>query len=70
MTVGQILHEINCCPPAEQEKAVNSARKLPAKKPLSCTELTALAQRMVDATDPATAQRLKADLVKGFYGNE
>ncbi len=49
---------------------MNSARKLPAKKPLSCTELTALAQRMVDATDPATAQRLKADLVKGFYGNE
>jgi len=25
---------------------------------------------MVEAADPATAQRLRADLVKGFYGNE
>ena len=69
MTAAQIMHEIDCLPPAEQEKVVNYARKLPTQKPLSGTELTALAQRMVDATDPVTAQRLKADLVKGFYGD-
>lgn len=62
MTAAQIMREIDCLPPAEQEKVANYARKLPS------TELTARAQRMVDATDPATAQRLKADLVKGFYG--
>jgi hypothetical protein len=49
---------------------VNFARQLPDSKPLSGSELTALAQRMVDATDLMTAQRLKADLVKGFYGSE
>lgn len=35
---------------------------------LTPAELTALAQRMVDATDPAEAQRLKADLINDFYG--
>jgi hypothetical protein len=69
MTAAQIMHEIDCLPPAEQEKVVNYAKKLPARKPLSGAELTALAQQMVDAADPATAQRLKADLVKGFYGD-
>jgi len=70
MTAAQIMHEIDCLPPAEQEKVVNFAKQLPSRKPLSGAELTTLAQRMVEATDPATAQRLKADLVKGFYGNE
>lgn len=69
MTAAQIMHEIDCLPPAEQEKVVNYARKLPSRKPLSGIELTALAQRMVESTDPAAAQRLKADLVKGFYGD-
>jgi hypothetical protein len=63
-------HAWDCLPPAEQEKVVNFARQLPDSKPLSGSELTALAQRMVDATDLMTAQRLKADLVKGFYGSE
>lgn len=70
MTAIQIMHEIECLPPAEQEKVVRFARQLPATQPLSGDELTKLAQRMVDASDPATAERLKADLIKGFYGDE
>jgi hypothetical protein len=70
MTAAQIMHEIDCLPPAEQEKVVSFARQLPSRKPLSGTELTALAQRMVEAADLTTAQRLKADLVNGIYGNE
>ncbi len=69
MTATQIMHEIECLPPAEQVKVVRFARKLPIKKPLSGADLTTLAQRMVDAPDSATAQRLKADLIKGFYGD-
>ena len=57
-------------PPEDHELVVNFARQLPSRKPLSGGELNALAQRMVDATDPATALHLKADLVEGFYGNE
>ncbi len=70
MTAAQIMHEIDCLPPAEQEKVVRFARQLPSKQPLSGVELTALAQRMVDATDPAAAQSLKADLIKGFYADD
>ena len=70
MTAAQVMHEMDRLPPAEQEKVVSFARQLPSRKPLSGAELTTLAQRMVEAADPATAQRLKADLVKGFYGNE
>ncbi|WP_395742191.1 hypothetical protein [Prosthecobacter sp.] len=70
MTAAQIMHETDCLPPAEQEKVVTYARQLPRKKPLSAPELTSLAQRMVDATDEEIAQRLKAELVNGFYGTE
>ena len=33
-------------------------------------ELGALAKRMVDAKNPAEADRLKEEIVRGFYGNE
>jgi len=70
MTAAEIMHEIDCLPPAEQEKVVRFARQLPGRKPLSGTELTALAKRMVDAGEPAEAQRLKTELIKGFYGDD
>ena len=70
MTATQIIHEIDCLPPAEQAKVVHFARQLPVKKPLSGGELTALARRMVNATDPAEGDRLQDELVKGFYGDE
>lgn len=70
MTASQIMHEINFLPPAEQAKVIRFARQLPVKQPLSGQELTAVAQRMVDATDPAEADRLEEQLVKGFYGDE
>lgn len=64
------MHEIDCLPPAEQAKVVLFASQLPMKKPPSGGELTALAQRMVDDTDPAAGGRLQEELVKGFYGDE
>ncbi len=64
------MHEIDCLPPAELVKVVRHAQKLDKRRPLTGEELTALAQRMVDATDPAEADRLQEELVKGFYGEE
>ena len=55
MTAAQVMHEMDRLPPAEQEKVVSFARQLPSRKPLSGAELTTLAQRMVEAADPATA---------------
>ena len=70
MTAAQIIHEIDCLPPAELVKVVRHAKELDKRRPLSGEELTGLAQRMVDATDPAEAARLQEALVKGFYGEE
>ena len=65
MTGAEIIHEIDSLPPAELAEVVRYKHR-----PLSGAELTELAQRMVNATDPAEADRLQEALVKGFYGEE
>ena len=68
MTATQIIHEIDSLPPAELAVVVRHTQDLDKRRPLSGAELTGLARRMVDATDPAEADRLQEALVKGFYG--
>jgi len=68
MTAVQIIREIDSLPPLELVKVVRHAKELDQRRPLSGAELTELAQRMVDATDAAEADRLQEALVKGFYG--
>ena len=70
MTAVQIIQEIDCLPPVELAQVVRYAKQLDKRRPLSGAELTRLAQRMVDATNPAEADRLQEALVKGFYGEE
>jgi hypothetical protein len=70
MTATEIIHEIDSLPPTELAAVVRHAKELDKHRPLSGAELTELAQRMVDATDPAEADRLQEALVKGFYGEE
>lgn len=70
MTATQLIYEIDCLPPAELAKVVRHAKELDKRRPLSGAELTELAQRMVDAADPAEADRLQEELIKGFYGEE
>jgi len=55
-------------------------KKIPTKKPsaksadenrqLSPDELGKLAKRMVKAEDPAEADRLKEEIMRGFYGGQ
>ena len=70
MTAIQLIHEIDCLPPSELAKVVRHTRELDKRRPLSGSELTELAQRMVDATDPTEADRLQEELIKGFYGEK
>ncbi|MDP1588042.1 MAG: hypothetical protein Q8M07_09880 [Prosthecobacter sp.] len=70
MTATQLIYEIDCLPPAELAKVVRHTKELDKRRPLSGAELTELAQRMVDAADPAEADRLQEELIKGFYGEE
>ncbi|MEQ1841768.1 MAG: hypothetical protein ABL994_15290 [Verrucomicrobiales bacterium] len=70
MTAAEIIREIDSLPPAELAEVVRHAKELDKRRPLSGTELGVLAQQMVDATDPAEVERLKAEITKGFYGDE
>jgi hypothetical protein len=70
MTATEIIREIDGLPPAERLEVVRYARQLDTAGQLSGAELGVLAQRMVDAKDPAEAARLKAEILKGFYGDE
>ncbi len=67
MSAAQIIDEIQHLPPAEQAEVVQFAYRLDAERMLSGEEIGALAQRMVDATDPAEALLLRDALMRGFY---
>ena len=70
MTAAEIIHEIDCLPPAELAEVVRHTKQFDKRRPLSGADLGVLAQQMVDATDPAEVERLKAEIIKGFYGDE
>ena len=70
MTAAEIIHEIDCLPPAELAEVIRYAKRLDAGGQLSGKELGVLAQQMVDATDPAEVERLKVEIARGFYGDE
>jgi hypothetical protein len=70
MTASQIIHEIEALPPEEQAKVVRFAYRLDAERRLTGPELSALAERMVSATDPAEEAMLRETITRGFYGEK
>lgn len=68
MTAAEVIDEILHLPREEQSRVLQFAFELARKRQLSGAELTALAQRMVDANDPAEVERLKSEITRGFYG--
>jgi hypothetical protein len=68
MTASQIIREIATLPPDEQAQVVRFAYSLDVERRLSGPELSALAARMVAATDPEETARLRAEIARGFYG--
>jgi hypothetical protein len=70
MNAAAIIEEIKHLPPAEQEQVVDFARTLETRRPWSGEKLTEWEKKMVDAKDPAEAQRLKEQIVAGFFGDE
>ena len=69
MTAVEIIEEIKRLPKAEQTKVLEFAR-LVAQAPLTPEQLGELARQMVETSDPAEADRLQEEIVRGFYGNE
>jgi hypothetical protein len=68
MTAVEIIDEIKRLPRAEQKRVVEFVRKAVEDRPLTPEELGELAREMVEAKDPAEAERLQARIVRGFYG--
>jgi hypothetical protein len=68
MSATDVIKEIKDLSPSEQVEVIQFALKLARTRPLTATELTTLAKRMVDTDDPAEAERLKTSIAQGFYG--
>ena len=54
MSAAQVIEEIKHLPPAEQAQVIQFAMELARTRPLTASELTALAQRLAESDDPLT----------------
>ena len=70
MTAVEIIEEIKRLPQEEQTRIFEFARKAEEGRRLSPEELGHLAKRMVEAQDPADADRLQQEIERGFYGSQ
>ncbi len=70
MTAVEIIEEIKRLPRAEQNRVIDFVRKAGEARPLTPTELGELAKQMAEAKDPVEADRLQAEIVRGFYGRQ
>ena len=70
MTAVEIIEEIKRLPRDEQSRVIEFARHAGESHPLSPEELGQLTKRMVEAKDPAEADRLHEEIVRGFYGGQ
>jgi len=68
VTAIQIIEEIKRLDPEEQLGVIRFAYQLDAERQLTGTELSGLAERMVNAVDPAEQARLRDEIIRGFYG--
>jgi hypothetical protein len=69
MTGLEVIEEIKRMPREERQKVLEYARYA-EKEQFSPEELGELTRQMVEAKDPAEAERLKQEIIRGFYGTE
>lgn len=70
MSATEIIGEIQRLQPTEQAEVIQFAYRLDAERMLSGKELAALAQRMIEDSDPAEKLRIREELTRGFYGGK
>jgi hypothetical protein len=56
--------------PDEQLKVVRYAYRLDAERQLTGEELSALAGRMLESTDPVQTAMIRDQITRGFYGGK
>jgi hypothetical protein len=67
MTASQIIAEIKRLNRKEQLGVIRFAYQLDAERRLTGKELAQLAERMVNATDPAEEALIREAMVRGFH---
>ncbi len=70
MNAAEIINEIKYLPPGEQAKVARFVSTLDKGRQLTPAELDELAGKLVDERDPAKAEKLKEEIVAGFYGTK
>ena len=68
MTATAVIEEIKHLSPADQSRVIQCAYELARARQLPGKELSALAQRMADADNPAEVMKLRDEIHHGFYG--
>jgi hypothetical protein len=68
VTATQIIEEIKRLDPNEQLGVIRFAYQLDAERKLTGKELSDLAERMVNTSDPAEKARVREEIIRGFYG--
>lgn len=68
MTAIEVMKQIESLPPGDQAEVIRFAYRLDAKRQLTGPELSALAERMIAAENPAEAALLRTEIARGFYG--
>jgi hypothetical protein len=66
VTAVEIIEEIKRLPQEDQTKVIDFARRM---RQLSPEQLGELAKRMVESKNPAEADWLEKELIRGFYGD-
>jgi len=67
MTASEIIVEIKRLDRKEQLGVIRFAYQLDAERRLTGKELAQLAERMVNATDPAEEAIIREAMIRGFY---
>jgi hypothetical protein len=70
VTSVEIIEEIKRLPRAEQDRVIDFVRKAGEVRRLTPDELGELARKMAEAKDSGEADRLQAEIVRGFYGGQ
>lgn len=70
MTATAVIEEIKQLPRDEQSRVIQFVNELARERQLTGEELAELAKKMVETKDPVEADRLREEIVRGFYGSE
>lgn len=70
MSADSIIEEIKQLPSSEQARVVKFVQSLSPRRPWSGAKLSQYEARMLETSDPAEAEKLKEQIVAGFYGDE